>query len=322
MTLHRIGSTRRRGAGVLVVGAVLALALGLGGNAVAAPAGSHSPAQPIAAANSGPGQGWAQRMVPGAPVTPPPARKAQPAAAAQYRQFTAYYGPVTIGPNSWMNSGVYCPSGMQVTDGGEENTSSGDISLNNDYALADNSGWQVVVTNFGSIAETFTVYAVCWSGIANYGPVIAKASVPSGGFNYALANCPSSGQVLGGGGFMDTIYSSVDSGTVDQSWEFGMQNNDSVTHTVNSQVFCGNDVTNYRAVWGPGVILGPGQEGSDTAYCPAGTWVVGGGGYPAEAGVFRMTDSLPIYTNQGWEAFYHNDGSSSDQLFAKVICGN
>jgi hypothetical protein len=158
--------------------------------------------------------------------------------------------------------------------------------------------------------------------LVNYGPATAKVAVPSGGYVDAQALCRSGSQILGGGGFGDTSNNVVSTKTYGTGWLYGFQNNDSVPRTANAQVFCGSGVTHYQLVQGPDVELPSGQEATATAYCPAGTWIVGGAGLPFGNYRIRPTDSQPNYGSQSWQASFHNDAPNSASIEAEVICGN
>jgi len=50
--------------------------------------------------------------------------------------------------------------------------------------------------------------------------------------------------------------------------------------------------------------------------------VSGGGGnaYPSISH-FRLTDTYPTYSPQGWQVFAHNDRNTTDELSVEVLCG-
>jgi hypothetical protein len=135
------------------------------------------------------------------------------------------------------------------------------------------------------------------------------------------AFCPPNTQVLGGGGFTDTLTDSAfRSGTLSAGqWNAFTQNNDSVPHTLAAEVMCGSDVTNYQIVQGDPVDVPGNQEGVATVYCPAGTWVLGGGG---QGGDMNTTDSFPLYPSQGWQVDFYNYDTDDDMYNPTVVCGN
>jgi len=299
--------------------------MALAGNAAAAPSAADPPTAQTA-------HGGAVRIQAGKPtrvptVAPPqgarPAKEEPKAAAAApnaaYRQYTVWYGPVTIQPNEWWTAWVSCPSGMVATGGGESNTSAGGVVLHNTAALDDGSGWQVTVTTDGATSATFKVFAVCFSGLNAYLHMSDKALVGAGSGTTLVTNCPTTVyQLLGGGGSSDTLNTGINASPIagTRSWVFGMSNYDSAAHTANSQAVCGMGVNNYQAVNGPENTLAPGQIGSSFVSCPPGTWIVGGGGF----GGGILTDSYP--DGQGWRAYILNNTPYTGYAAARAICGN
>jgi hypothetical protein len=69
--------------------------------------------------------------------------------------------PTGVPANGRTNPGVLCPSGTRVLGGGEHNDSVAHVLLTDSYPVANGSGWQTVVINNGSTAQTATAYAVC-----------------------------------------------------------------------------------------------------------------------------------------------------------------
>ncbi|HEY4022061.1 MAG TPA: hypothetical protein VGM75_25470 [Pseudonocardiaceae bacterium] len=308
------------------VGAIVAVCLGLGGTAVAAtPSGKPAASSAAASMKVGRGPvegGGVRRLTSGSSSWSAPSRpQSTPALATTYRQYIAYSNPITIQPGNWYNEWGYCPSGMVATGGGESNSSAGNILLHDDYPVAGNGGWQVTVTSTASVNETFTLYAVCMSGLNNYGPIVNKETVAPGQQLEPGVYCPYTTQVLGGGGFSDTLDTAqVETGIVGtEGWSYLAENLDTVSHTVAAEVMCGNDVTNYQVIQTATDPIPPGQEGVSVAYCPAGTWVVGGGGWGND---MTMTDSFPIYTNESWQANFYNYDTVDRYFGVQLVCGN
>lgn len=240
--------------------------------------------------------------------------------AAAYRQYTTWYGPVTMQPGDWWEAWVYCPSGMQVTGGGEKNSSIGGITLHDTYPLPDSSGWKVKVSNRATSAQTFTVYAVCFSGLSSYYQTTAKASVGPTTHGGAIANCSPSQQVLGGGGYSDTMNNDVSTSNFGSTqWAYGMENLDTVARTTTAVALCAGGVANYQLVEGASTPVGAHQQATAIAYCPAGKWIVGGGHYSSWR-FQRMTDSYP--DGQAWRVYVQNDLDFGIDFIARAICGN
>jgi len=52
-------------------------------------------------------------------------------------------------------------------------------------------------------------------------------------------------------------------------------------------------------------------------------FVVSGGGGEAYPNIthFRLTDTYPTYSPQGWQLFAHNDRNFAERLTVGVLCG-
>jgi hypothetical protein len=327
----RVSERRRRGILVALPFLVVASCLTWGANNLAAAA----PGPTSAGQQAWLGEGGAARLATGkqssvpqaAPPKAAPAKQEPPMAdsaapGVAYRQYIAWYGPVTMNPNEWWSAWVFCPSGMLATGGGESNSSAGGVTLHNTTALDDGSGWSVTVTNNSAGVATFKVYTVCFSGLTSYQQLAGKSLIPAGGAGGADSVCPNAQQVLGGGGSSDTLNNNVVTyPSAFHDWWFGMHNEDSVARTANTQAVCGNSVGNYQVVVGSYSNVGVGQVGSGDVSCPSGTYVVSGGGFGGGGGNgdVRLTDSYPFA--QGWRVYVQNDGTAQGVARAIVVCG-
>ena len=241
--------------------------------------------------------------------TPPAPKSVKP--NATYRQYVAWYGPLTLPGGTWYEAWANCPSGMVATGGGESNTSAAGVTLHDTYALSNGTGWKVRVTNDSTATATFTVYAVCMSGLGAYNQ--SMVSTDDGGD--ATATCPTGMQLLGGGGWSSNPNAVLTMqigndwwGATDYSFHLG---------TVTGQAICAEGVGNYSQQRA-NVTIAPGEYKSAVATCPAGTFVLGGGAHEYE---MRPTDSYPPYPAQAWRIWAKNDWDNGWIVPAVAICG-
>lgn len=296
------------------VAALVILALGLTVGAAAAAAapvaaGRHSVAQ----SGSGPVQGGFRRLDRVHSTTPTPARPAPTGAKeptspppripkaskpnASHQQYIATYGPITIEAGYHYAAWLPCPSGMLATGGGESNTSGAGVTLHHTFAMANGAGWQVFVTNDYTTDSTFTVYAVCMSGLTNYSEVTAGVTQNGGAWAY----CPAGTVVLGGGGWSTNPDDILTFEPIYNGWSaYRLQDVPTTPGTVTGQAICASGIGNY-SIQSAGIDLNPGEYASVAVNCPAGTVVFGGVATSGE--VVRSTDSYPLPSTQGWKAW-------------------
>jgi hypothetical protein len=75
---------------------------------------------------------------------------------------------------------------------------------------------------------------------------------------------------------------------------------------------------NVHKVQGDGTSIAPGGSGSDTADCPAGE-ILTGGGFLSTSRIVRVTQNFPFDENT-WSVSEVNDGATSSTLFAYAVC--
>lgn len=311
------------------------------GVAAAAPAAVGAAAPTASGPVGGRGDGGAGQIPekPGSPATPPehatpltaPEAKAAPPvppdagpglAPTAYRHYYTYYGPTNVPSGAIWEAWVHCPSGMVATGGGEYNNNPGGVVLTASGPIGD--GWRVEVWNRSSVASTFTVYAVCMTGITDYQVVTGSASnVPAGQINSVIAACPWGHQYFSGGFRADTaaIEATSTRSVAGGGWETQLRNKSSASTTAVGQVVCGNGLNGFNAfVVSTPVAIGPGGYASATVTCPNGTYAVGGGVWEDPIGNLAITDSYPI-SNYAWRVYARNDAAATT-MWALAICGS
>ncbi|GAA1673061.1 hypothetical protein [Fodinicola feengrottensis] len=224
---------------------------------------------------------------------------------------------VVLGPGSITEITEQCPPTMRATSGGESNNSVGGITLVGTFPNAIGSEWLVMVRNDSAISAQIQAYAVCFAGLSNYNLVSYETSVNPGEGKFAQSFCPSGQQVLGGGGVSSSWTVNVEESAAEySSWAFTIYNYGPTAVTSTVEAVCGSGIVNYQRVNNPEKILEPGQSGMQSLDCPAGTVVVGGGGFGP-----RITDSFPV-TNQTWRINVKNDDTQYQGGFAvQMYCG-
>lgn len=108
-------------------------------------------------------------------------------------------GPLTIGAGETWTASAICPSSGQATSGGESNSSSAGVVLNQSYAYGDGSGWIVEVRNQSNTSAVFTVYAMCTAGLTGYRTVNSNITLDPGRPGEVTAACPDGTSVRGVG---------------------------------------------------------------------------------------------------------------------------
>ncbi|MFI7120381.1 hypothetical protein [Amycolatopsis sp. NPDC049868] len=272
------------------------------------------------------GEGGTRQLRPGQETFSTKEIAPRSAVQAQFRKGTYYYGPITIEPNTWHETWVFCPAGMRATGGGESNTSANVVTLRGTFALDGGAGWKVNVANLTGTTSTFKVWTVCYSDLGNYLHITDKRGVDPGRDVLPQPKCPPGLGLYGGGGSSDIerakVFTSQSLGFVgDIRWWFGVANLDGIARTVNGQAVCGTGMRNQARASSGRVSVAPGQIASGAAYCPTGTWVVSGGANQVTgSSLMRITDSYP--EGEGWRVVYANEGPDEAGAFVAVDCGN
>jgi hypothetical protein len=103
------------------------------------------------------------------------------------------------------------------------------------------------------------------------------------------------------------------------SQPFGVGTSDINNGAVNT-VDIANDAIkpNVHIVKGDGTLIAPGGSGTDTADCPAGE-ILTGGGFSSTSRIVRVIHNFPFDENT-WSVAEVNDGATPSTLFAFAIC--
>ena len=227
-------------------------------------------------------------------------------------------GPLTIGPGEKWTAAAACPTGL-ATGGGENNSSSAGVVLNQSYAYGDGSGWIVEVRNQSASPATYTVYAVCTAGLTNYRTVNSNITLDPGKWGRVESDCPEGTAARGTG-----IQAGVDAGIVrystskenpDSGWRGSawadVSNLDTRVGQFAAQAICANGTPLGYAV-GAGSAMPPNSYLKATVeVINAGDELLNGSGgslNPRDA-ITYLTDSYPETASDGkaaWSVWVRN----------------
>jgi hypothetical protein len=231
-------------------------------------------------------------------------------------------GPLTIGPGETWTASAACPTGL-ATSGGESNTSSAGVVLNQSYAFGDGSGWVVEVRNQSAQSAAYTVYAVCTAGLTDYRTVNSNVTVNPGQFGETWATCPEGTTARGAGvqagvtvgiGLYET--NGVLAGEDERGGAYARVNNfDTRIGQFSAQAICANG-TRLAYMTGSGPDLPPnGYVKATGEVIDAGDQVVtgSGGANNPKFAVTYLTDSYPETTSDGkaaWSVWVRNTSNA------------
>ena len=227
-------------------------------------------------------------------------------------------GPLTIGPGEKWTASAACPTGL-ATGGGESNSSSAGIVLNQSYAYGDGSGWIVEVRNQSTTSATYTVYAVCTTGLTNYRTVSSNITLDPGKWGRVESDCPEGTTARGAGvkaglnaGIVRyfTSKENPDSGWRGAAWA-DVSNLDTRVGQFGAQAICANGTPLGYEV-GAGSAMPPNSYLKATVEVTnAGDELLNGGGgslNPRDALTY-LTDSYPETASDGkaaWSVWVRN----------------
>jgi hypothetical protein len=240
-------------------------------------------------------------------------------------------GPLTIGPGESWTASAGCPSG-QATSGGENNSSSAGVVLNQSYAYGDGSGWIVEVRNQSELSATYTVYAVCTAGLTDYRTVNSSVTVNPGQYGTASVECPEGTTVRGAGvqagvnvgiGIYHTNPGYPGSGP--RGGAYALVNNfDTRIGGITAQAICANGTPLGYEVGGGSDLPPNGYVKSTVPVQQVGDELMnGGGGSPnPQISITYLTDSYPETTSEGkmaWSIWVRNT-SNADSGTTVELC--
>jgi hypothetical protein len=146
--------------------------------------------------------------------------------------------------------------------------------------------------------------------------VVIQVSVPGSGAGHAVATCPSSSIVTGGGFAASPSLLVFTTLTSSNSWEADAQNLSASSQALNAYAECLSNTTGTtQQVFAQATAPGSGI-GHVVARCPSGSVITGGG--------FASSSNLLVYSNSangnGWEVDAQNTSASNQLVNAYAIC--
>ncbi len=247
----------------------------------------------------------------------------------------------------FVRSTAPCPAGKVVLGGGAAVVGGGSANFGTvvresepgTFGGGATSLWLAAVSNRSSTSRTLGIFAVCATRPKGYKVVEKTFSLPAGGFVRDTALCPAGKVVLGGGAAVVGA-GSANFGTVVQEsspgttgggarslWLAAVSNHSRSNHTLGIFAVCANKPANYKVVEDK-VSLPAGGFARDTALCPAGKRVLGGGTAVVGAGTgnfaTEVQESDPGTIGGGarslWLAAVSNHSKSSRTLGIFAVC--
>jgi hypothetical protein len=212
---------------------------------------------------------------------------------------------------------VNCPSGSLVTSGGFAASSKMVVYTQ----LQSGNGWQIYAKNYDSVAAPVTIYAVCLSHVSGTTSFqLASATVGTGTYGQAVANCPA-GSVVTGGGFASSadnlwVYNSSMSGN---GWQVYARNLSGSSQPVNVYAIClsGSSATSTSISTNSSVPGG--TYGSAEAACPSGKLLTGGG-YALSDNLSVYNSSMDVSDSTKWNVYANNSGGSYALMNVYAVC--
>ena len=200
--------------------------------------------------------------------------------------------------------------------------------------------WLAAVSNHSAVNRTLGIFAVCANKPKGYKVVEKKVGLPAGGFVRQTALCPAGKVVLGGGTAVvgagsanfATVVQESTPGTIGGGarslWLAAVSNHSAINRTLGIFAVCANKPKGYKVVEKK-VGLPAGGFVRQTALCPAGKVVLGGGTAVVGAGsanfatVVQESDPGTIGGSTSlWLAAVSNHSRSNRTLGIFAVCAH
>jgi hypothetical protein len=151
--------------------------------------------------------------------------------------------------------------------------------------------------------------------------VYQQVDVGAGATGAAIADCPASSIVVGGGYAAHpdvTFYAQYKSGN---GWRGDAKNNSGASKQITVFAVCmynvsGASVTQVHAQ----ATVVPGDRGQALATCPAGSVATGGGFHAYPDGSLRVYNSSKADSGEGWQSWAYNNSGSNKTHHAYAMC--
>jgi hypothetical protein len=213
--------------------------------------------------------------------------------------------------STFVRDTAICPTGKVALGGGSqvvgEGTADFHTSLQESTPGTINGGaqklWLTAMRNNAGVPHTIGLFAVCARQPAGYEVVRKDVSLPALGFIRDTAICPAGKVALAGGAqvvgagtgdFKTRMYESAPGtigGGAQSLWLVAMKSNSLTARTVGIFAVCGSKPLGYEVVR-KDYNVAPGAFLRNTASCPAGKKILGGGASVIGAGTGNFNTRL------------------------------
>jgi hypothetical protein len=183
-------------------------------------------------------------------------------------------------------------------------------SLGSWRALAGPQDYIAEVTEPNSIsAPPFTEY------------VYQQVNVGAFATGAAIATCPGSSIVVGGGYAADPVVSFYTQYKYGNGWRGDARNNSFTTEQITVFAVCLHNVLGASVTQVHGQVdVSPGMKGQAVATCPVGSVATGGGFHAYPDGSMRVYNSSKADSGEGWQSWAENLSGSTKTHHAYAIC--
>jgi len=259
--------------------------------------------------------------------------------------YTVVEKTFSLPAGGFVRSTAPCPAGKVVLGGGAAVVGAGSANFGTVIQESEpgtvggtTSVWLAAVSNQSSTNRTLGIFAVCAKKPKGYKVVEKTFSLPAHGFVRDTALCPVRKVVLGGGAAVvgggsanfGTVVQESSPGTISGTrsvWLAAVSNHSATKRTLGVFAVCAPKPTNYSVVEHK-VSLPGGGFVRDTATCPAGKVVLGGGSAVVGAGTGNFAtvvqESSPGTFGGGatslWLAAVSNHSRTSRTLGIFAVC--
>jgi hypothetical protein len=268
------------------------------------------------------------------------------AAAGKIAGYTVVEKKFSLPAGGFVRQTTPCPAGKVVLGGGTAVVGAGTGNFGTEVQESTpgttgggaTSLWLAAVSNHTRTNRTLGIFAVCANKPKGYAVVQKTFSLPAGGFVRQTTPCPAGKVVLGGGaavvgagtGNFATEVQESTPGTIGGAtslWLAAVSNHSSTTRSLGISAVCANKPRAYTVVEKK-VSLPAGGFVRQTAPCPAGKVVLGGGAAVVGAGTgnfaTEVQESTPGTTGGGatslWLAAVSNHSTTSRTLGIFAVC--
>jgi hypothetical protein len=244
-----------------------------------------------------------------------------------------------------MSGGPGCSAGQLVTGGGVavvgEGSADFHLSLNGSQIFKNpdpgiGESWYSLAQNLDSVAHAVGTFGVCVNPTAGYQVASKNVTAPAGGYARDIATCPA-GTVALGGGFRDLTAFGTNGSVLEESapstsgglsvWLIAAHNYDTSAHTLMLFTVCANAPAGYQVIH-KDLTVAAGGFVRDTALCPVGTVVYGGGVAVVHSGTAdfktQMRETAPGTAGGQplWLTALRNTDSAAHTISLYAVCAN